>query len=165
MENIFGHKLTIGESKFGKGIFANSIIPVGTEIFTFTGEPLSFNDAVKLGNDQCYALQIGQTDYIMLDIPFGYVNHSCNPNCGLKDNTKLIAIKNIEVGQELFYDYSTTMLERHWTMNCDCKSDNCRQVVDDFDKLSKASKEYYISLNVVPSFIIHHLENNLDDNY
>ena len=154
------HKLTIGDSKFGKGIFTNVRIAKGAEIFTFTGNPLSFDDAVKLGDDQCYALQVERFKYIMLETPFGYVNHSCDPNCGLKDSTKLIAIKNIDVGEELFYDYSTTMLERHWTMQCDCKSPNCRKIVDDFDKLSIATKEYYLSLNVVPAFIIKSLHDN-----
>ena len=33
-----------------------------------------------------------------------YVNHSCHPTCEIKD-AKIIALKNIEQGQEITFDY------------------------------------------------------------
>ena len=64
-----------------------------------------------------------------------FFNHSCNPNAGLKIKGRdvfIVAIKNILKGNEVAWDYSTTMDETDWEMTCACGSRNCRHRIRDF---------------------------------
>jgi hypothetical protein len=102
-------------------------------------------------------LQIGPDLYINPESPGKFINHSCDPNCGLV-NLMLTAIRDIKQGEELSYDYSTTMLERHWVMNCACGYDACRKVIEDFDMLPRERQKYYMNLGVVQPFIVEFLK-------
>ena len=77
-----------------------------------------------------------QTDvdtHIRIDLPFEFVNHSCDPNCGVQPNEhqgyNLVAMRDIEAGEELTFDYCMT----EWTIvgfeDCHCGSDRCRKRV------------------------------------
>lgn len=62
-----------------------------------------------------------------------YVNHSCSPNCGYfteEGQTFTIAIKDIEVGEELTIHYG--MLETEISFTCDlvcrCGSEKCAKI-------------------------------------
>jgi hypothetical protein len=68
---------------------------------------------------------------------------------------ELFALKKIKAGEEMFWDYSTSMLERHWTMECSCREKNCRKVLADFDLLPKHVQEKYLTLNIAFPFIAH----------
>lgn len=80
------------------------------------------------------------------------MNHSCNPNCGIR-NGVLVALRNIIEGEEIAYDYSTTMDERYWTMACRCGAAACRGIVDDFRTLPEELRRQYLSLGIVMPFI------------
>jgi SET domain-containing protein len=139
-------------------VHATQAIEKGTEICKFTGELIDYKKTLELGNKESFALQIEKDVYIFLDEPFRYFNHSCEPNCGLTPELKLITLKDIDKNEELRYDYSTTMLEHHWTMKCECKKPNCRKIITDFDKLPKVTQKKYIDLNIVQDFIIRELK-------
>ena len=62
------------------------------------------------------------------------------------------------MGEELFWDYSTSMLERHWTMICNCGNQNCRKIITDFDLLPNALQGEYIKMNIVLPFILNELQ-------
>ena len=144
-------------SNFGKGLFVVKDIPPHTHICFIKGKHLSFKETLLLGERESHCIQIGSNDYILCKSPFLYTNHSCNPNCGINSNLELISIKTICAGEELFWDYSTSMLERHWTMKCKCGSENCRKIIQDFDLLPSALQEKYIKLNIVLPFILEEL--------
>ncbi|MEK6807756.1 MAG: SET domain-containing protein-lysine N-methyltransferase [Nanoarchaeota archaeon] len=79
--------------------------------------------------------------YIYLENPGRLVNHSCNPNAGIKDDKLLIAIKNIRKNEQILSDYSTTMDEDYFTMQCECDEPNCRKIVKDFKYLQQKPEE------------------------
>ena len=86
-----------------------------------------------------------------------FLNHLCNPNSGLKIEGKrvtLIAIKNIKKGKEIKWDYSTTMDEDDWELDCKCGSKNCRKRIKDFKYLPKKLRQKYIKLRIVPEYIL-----------
>ena len=149
--------IEIRDSKFGKGLFAAQNIPSCTTVCSIKGQHISFKETLLLGDKESHCIQIGINEYIFCEPPFLYSNHSCNPNCGINANLELFALRNIAAGEELFWDYSTSMLERHWTMNCFCGSDNCRKLVNDFDLLSLELQEKYLRMNIVLPFIIDEL--------
>lgn len=144
----------IQQSKFGKGLFASVDILKNTIITQITGAPMSFAGTVTLEERESHTLQIGHDQYILCDPPFLYSNHSCEPNCGITPDLQLKALRDIKQGEELLWDYSTSMLERHWTMPCNCGSRNCRRLITDFDLLPQALQEKYIKLNIVLPFIL-----------
>ena len=57
------------------------------------------------------------------------VNHSCAPNLGLfpmvgaggvDGDLFLVARREIAAGEELSFDYSTSMVDEPWAMDCAC---------------------------------------------
>lgn len=149
--------ITVKESKFGKGIFATRNISQGSIIVAIKGQKLNFSDSLDLGDRESYCLQVGLDKYIIPEPPFLYSNHSCDPNSGINIKLELFALRSIEEDEELLWDYSSSMLERHWTMHCHCGSPSCRQVITDFDLLPVDTQERYRRLGIVLPFIIHHL--------
>lgn len=71
-----------------------------------------------------------------------FVNHSCNPNCGMRGEITFVAMRKIQVGEELTIDYSMVDNEEY-SFVCLCKSRNCRKVITGFDwKLQKLQNLY-----------------------
>lgn len=147
--------IEIRNSKFGKGLFAKKDIDEGTIICKATGKELNFKETTLLKEKESHSLQIDFDKYILCQPQFLYSNHSCNPNCGVNNNFELFSLRKIHAGEELFWDYSTSMLERHWTMHCSCGEKNCRKIIRDFDLLPKYLQEKYLTLNIVLPFIAH----------
>jgi hypothetical protein len=150
------HKqVNIGISKFGKGLFATENIRRGSIITNVSGSAMKFEEAASLGEKESYPFQVGLSEYICPNqhTIWQYINHCCEPNCGVNENFEIIAIRNIKNGEELFYDYSTTMLEKHWTMKCLCNKQSCRHIIADFDTLLPETQQYYLNKGVVQQFI------------
>lgn len=144
----------VRESNLGKGVWALKKLEAGEELCVFSGEPVNFEETLEMGNKESFAFQVGNDLYIFLNAPYRYFNHSCEPNCGITPDLKLVTIKQIENNEELRWDYSTSMMEHHWTMKCKCKKETCRKVVADFITLPKKTQQYYLDNNVVQGFIV-----------
>lgn len=65
----------------------------------------------------------------------------------------LVALRPIRRAEEIRFDYSTTMLERHETMDCRCGASSCRKVVGDFDELPLALQREYRNRGIVQGYI------------
>ena len=155
---VFNNNFEIRSSKFGKGLFASHPIPANTLLCSVTGSLLTFKETLLLGTRESHCLQIEKDQYILCNPPFLFSNHSCNPNCAINNQLQLYTIKNIAIDQELQWDYSTSMLERHWTMQCYCGANNCRNIITDFDLLPKDLQYEYLKRNVVLPFIVQQLQ-------
>jgi SET domain-containing protein len=70
------------------------------------------------------------------------VNHSCDPNCGIKDLFKIVAMRDIEAGEEITWDYSMTE-DSDWEMPCRCGGATCRVVVRGYRFLPQAIRKRY----------------------
>ncbi len=78
--------------------------------------------------------------------PWRYVNHSCNPNLGLKqDNDKFIAIamKDITLNEELTINYAITEGNPYWQMECTCQQLSCVGIVRSIVHLSSSKFTFY----------------------
>jgi diaminopimelate decarboxylase len=72
----------------------------------------------------------------------GIFNHSCNPNLGYKDSITLIAIRSIDVNEELVFDYAFSETQ-HQAFECNCGSSSCRKRIEPTDwKRSDIQKNY-----------------------
>jgi uncharacterized protein len=146
----------------GKGLFATTLINKDEQILEFTGSVISFeNNPQKIQDQLGNPLQIGPNEYIDIAEPGVLANHSCLPNAGIRNDRFLIAFEDILPGQEILYDYSTTMDEDSWTLDCKCGNSNCRNIITDFKYLPQDLQKKYFELNVVQSFIREKLLVNL----
>lgn len=69
-----------------------------------------------------------------------FINHSCNPNCGIKDKLKVVAMRKIKKGEEITFDYAMSETS-DYKMKCNCKQKNCREIITGEDwKLEKLQK-------------------------
>ncbi len=138
--------------RFGRGIFATRDFEPGEQILRFSGPPMTYEQVAAtdtMGNP----LQIGSTDYINLEAPGVWLNHSCEPNSGVRNDFEIVARKPIAAGEEICWDYSTSMDEDDWTLPCRCGSEHCRGVVRDFKELPEMVRNQYLADGLVMSFI------------
>ena len=156
---------TVKSDNSGRKVCASQALPAGTELCQFSGIPITYGDTLKLGSQESFALQTDKDLYLYLDEPYRYFNHSCDPNCGLSPQQKLICLRDIDKGEELRYDYSTTMMERHWTLKCKCNTALCRHTVGDFDSLPEKTREFYIRQNIVQAFIVKALYSKIQKSF
>lgn len=147
--NIF-----IDKCSFGRGLFAAKNIAKGEVILTFSGRIISLDEALAKGETSGNPLQIDTRTYLDIEEPGVIVNHHCNPNAGIINTYTLVALIDICKDEEIFYDYSTTMSENLWTMECGCSATNCRKTIKDFHYLPSNIKQKYLGLGIVQQFIV-----------
>jgi hypothetical protein len=144
----------LGETNVGRGVFLGRDVRAGERILEFRGTPIDFEDTLRMGDLECYAFQTGKDEYLDLEPPGRFVNHSCEPNAGIKDGVFLVALKDMKAGEEVRFDYSTCMSEGHWTMECCCGARSCRGLIRDFKWLPRDRKAELVQMDAVPAFIV-----------
>lgn len=99
--------------------------------------------------------QVGEELFIVLDrLPYLF-NHSCEPNAGFKSGTRLVALRDIEKGEEIRYDYSAVVCTHcQWNMHCRCKSKLCRKIVGNISSLPATLRVRYKKEKLLPRFIL-----------
>lgn len=119
----------------GDGIFAGEPIPKGTIVFYYSNDDIyvskkEFKSLPDLKKQQVHKLGVEAEngDWIVTD---GDANHSCDANIlslfvdGLYCD---IAVKDIQIGEEITIDYGLFYSSFPWQMKCRCHSNNCRGV-------------------------------------
>jgi SET domain-containing protein len=136
----------------GRGVFATQPIRAGSHIMHYTGPLLSHAQT----SPATLALQIGPDLYIgESGNADDFVNHCCTPNAGiLIDGTdvRLVAIADISAGDQITFDYSTTMDEDDFEFDCLCGADACRGRIGDFKRLPADLRKRYAELRIVPVY-------------
>ena len=118
-------------------MFASDFIKTGELIDDSTKDPgdlITDVEAAKLyeqGHD--YMIQIDEHHFYSTapnqKHEIGdFINHSCDPNCGIKENFKIYAMRDINPGEEITFDYSMTE-SSDYKMDCNCGGENCRGVI------------------------------------
>jgi hypothetical protein len=148
----------VGENHLGKAVYAANGFLEGEEIVRFAGRRIAASRLPRglLGARDRF-LQIAQNQYMG---PSGaiddLINHSCVPNAGLRfreDGVFLIAIRDIAAGEEISWDYSTTLADDSWTMRCACGAPSCRGTIAAFDTLPPALQDWYRARNLVAPYL------------
>lgn len=148
------------KTKNSWGVFSRFDILRDSLIYEFSGTILTKDKlpaTIEPGKD--HYLQIGTNSFIG---PSGdlddLVNHSCAPNAGVfivGNRAFLKSIMLIPAKVEITFDYSTTStdLASEWSVPCKCGSFNCRKVMSGFQFLDQHTKDRYIKLGMVPSYL------------
>lgn len=130
----------------GYGGFATRDIPAGTRIVEYAGARLTPAEAearypdVPGARHHTYLFAID--DDVVIDAAVDgnaarFLNHSCAPNCDAvieEGRIWIEAIQDIEVGEELVYDYAYILKERHTPaakrrFPCRCGAITCRGTI------------------------------------
>lgn len=131
----------------GFGSFAVTPLPRGTIVATFGGTTVNrINFETYPLEQRSRSIQIDVNQFVLgpdSREPGDSINHSCMPNCGMRNATQLIATREIAVGEELTYDYATSDTSDYDEFECACGSDRCRrQITGDDWKLPALQLRY-----------------------
>ena len=71
-----------------------------------------------------------------------FLNHSCEPNSGIKDRLKIVVMRDINIGEEITFDYAMSESSK-FSMRCKCGSKKCRKIITGDDwKIPELQKRY-----------------------
>lgn len=94
-----------------------------------------------------YSFQLDWDLHVDLDEPAHLLNHSCDPNLGIKRNQfggyNFAAIRTIKPGEELCWDYAMTEYISIAVNYCRCGSQHCRKTIRGWKCLSGTLKKRY----------------------
>ncbi|MBU6280459.1 MAG: SET domain-containing protein-lysine N-methyltransferase [Actinomycetales bacterium] len=121
----------------GWGSFATEPIPAGETVAAFGGWVVSRAVLSTMSHDrQGRSIQIDEDLYLVSSDtpePGDMLNHSCEPNCGLAGSSLLVAMRDIEPGEELCFDYAMCDASDYDEFACLCGQPTCRGVVTGAD--------------------------------
>jgi len=148
----------VGENHLGKAVYASWRFAEGSILLEFTGRHFRADQVpgpMRGGGDRFvqvtpdhYMGPSGQIDDL--------VNHSCAPNAGLRfteTRVFLVAIRDIAAGEEIAWDYSTTLSQSNWHMICQCRAPGCRRVIGNFETLTPERQEWFRARNLVAPYL------------
>jgi len=127
----------------GKGVFAVAPIAAGETIIEYKGEVITWDEALRRHphdpDDPHHTFYFHIDDQHVIDAKYGgnaarWINHACDPNCEADEvdgRVFIKALRDIQPGEELFYDYGLIIDERYTPKlkkqyACRCGSPKCR---------------------------------------
>jgi hypothetical protein len=124
----------IGRSKTGLGLFATQKIKKGTKIIRYFGPMLDSKNKKHDDIDNKYLFEINNRWTIDGSVRKNiarYINHACRPNAESDVNSRkrkvvIRAIKTIQPGEEINYDYGTDYF-KIFLKPIGCKCDHCEK--------------------------------------
>lgn len=117
-------RLTVLRSHSGRGLFAQERIPKGSFVIEYVGRPATAKQMHE--NRGKYLFWTSATSMIDGHVPENlarFINHSCVPNCEVRVRRRRIyvfALRAIQPGEELSYDYGEEYFALHLAGSCRC---------------------------------------------
>ena len=141
----------------GYGLFAKDFISKGEIVSISGGIIITKDDFEKLKSEQLdYAYHITD-DFLICPLNPSdpsddwRMNHCCHPNCGVKGQIIFVAMQDIEINDELTFDYAMTETDPRYDIDLKCDKSNCRNKFTGNDwRLPELQKKYksYFSLYI-----------------
>jgi SET domain-containing protein len=138
VKSYVSSKIVIHDSKIHNlGMFAKTTIEKGEVVFIKGGHvvcknELYFDEPISSYlpiDDQFFIGAVSKEEEPAIKL---FVNHSCDPNCGIRGEITFVAMRRIEEGEELTCDYA--MIDNEdYRFECNCGSSKCRKTVSGFD--------------------------------
>ena len=136
-----------GTDAKGTGVFATAPIAAGTTVAAFGGVAVDAEELRALGEDVTeHAIQIDDDLFLASTPPFDpadFVNHSCDPTCGLVGAVLLVTRRDVAAGDELCFDYAMSDSADYDEFACNCGTERCRGVVRGTDWQRPELQERY----------------------
>lgn len=122
--------LVIGK---GYGSFAVSAIPRFAVIATFGGIAATREELSNFDADRVSRSIEAESDLFFVGPryrePGESINHSCEPNCGMRNATQVMTLRGITSGEELTFDYAMSDASNYDEFECACGAASCRGMV------------------------------------
>ncbi len=119
--------------KGGFGVYARGSVAVGEVVAVWGGYIVDAEQLATLPHEiQQHTVQIEEGLYsatIGGAETADFINHSCDPNLGLRGQITLVALRDIDVGEEVCFDYATTDCTPYDEFECHCGTPICRGTV------------------------------------
>jgi SET domain-containing protein len=130
------------------GCYTSSPIPKGTFIVEYAGPRLTIDEADERYVDQPDTYLFGLSDGKHVIDGYGdaaFINHSCDPNCEAVESDDgrvwIMALRDIEAGEELTYDYCLYDGAEDDPSPCTCGSAHCRGTLYSDEELARQAEE------------------------
>ncbi len=124
----------IGRSVTGLGLFATKPIKRGVYVATYRGRRISTEEAGRReARGARYMFELNSRWTIDGSPRWNlarYINHSCRPNAkpvGRKGGIVIVALRRIEPGEEITYDYGREYLDYFVLKTGSCRCAACRK--------------------------------------
>lgn len=136
----------------GLGMFAKERIEEGEIVCVKGGNIISKKNFDELSvivqqhamqiEDQIYLGPISESE---IERNSMFLNHSCNPNLGIKGQIVFVATRNVDVGEELSIDYAMMYANEIacLPLSCKCGSSECRGEIAHTDWQNAELQEKY----------------------
>lgn len=117
-------RLAVLRSHSGRGLFTQERIPKGSLVVEYIGRPATAKQMKE--NRGKYLFWTSDTSMIDGNVPANiarFINHSCEPNCETRIRNRrvyIFALRAIQPGEELSYDYGEEYFELHLAGLCRC---------------------------------------------
>lgn len=121
----------------GQGMFASQPIRSGEIVCIKGGHILRKSEIYSSGSINSYLplddeFYLGARNEDEEPLVKLVINHSCSPNCGMRGEITIVAMRDIQVDEELTIDYAMVDNE-DYEFVCNCGTDACRGRVSGFD--------------------------------
>jgi len=130
----------------GNGIFALEPLKKGELLAVFGGVVYPSTTFTFLSDhERSLSIQVEEELFLVPErIGQGdYVNHSCDPNAGLSGQIVLVAMRDIQPGEEVCFDYAMSDTVPYDEFDCACGAANCRGRVTGNDwRIPELQKRY-----------------------
>ncbi|NPV77960.1 MAG: SET domain-containing protein-lysine N-methyltransferase [Anaerolineae bacterium] len=117
--------------KGGYGVFCRELIKAGELLMVWGGEVVTEEQLKDIPVERStHGLQVDDGIYLLPTLegdPADYVNHSCNPNAGMRGQISLVAMTDIHPDEEICFDYAMTDSSDYDEFECHCGAPNCRK--------------------------------------
>ena len=131
----------------GSGSFAISKISKGEIVASFGGDVIDQSELTKYSADRVSrSLQLNSDTYLLsgdVPEPGDMINHSCEPNSGIAGTSSVQALRDIEIGEEMTFDYAMSDSSQYDEFNCACGKDKCREKITGMDWQKKDIQAKY----------------------
>lgn len=114
---------------FGRGIFAKDSIIRGEVLSVWGGEVTRGAHFRRLPPAvRQISVQVEDDLYLVPGVEGAaeWFNHSCSPNAGMTGQIALVALRDIEAGEEVCYDYAMSDGSPYDEFTCYCGAPECR---------------------------------------
>lgn len=153
--------IEVGPSRInGLGLIAKKFIPKGTLICRIDQNDvfLSYEELMELPPDVRKLACQHTEGYVLARDGSEHMNHSCDPNTVCLGDLDMIAVRDIQPGEEVTYDYATSELDENlWpAWECNCGAPNCRKIITVRDCLDPEFQKRYAGY--LPSWIVEFIQ-------
>jgi len=127
------------------GVFATTRISKGEQVVEYTGPRISQSEGSRLYDDRPITYLFALDDPELLIDGHGtaaFINHSCDPNCETEEidgHVWICAIRNIQPGEEITYDYN--LFDGEGDAPCYCGSKRCRGTLYSREEIRRRERE------------------------